>query len=159
MSLAIRVLVALVIGLAIGLGIATHAIPGLEVMAGIADPIGALWVSAIRMTIVPLVLSTLILAVGGADDVRAVGRIGMRAMVLFLVLLSVAAILGVLAGPPVVAMLAIDPAAAAALRDHAAASGGAILESAKAIPTVAQFVVDLVPPIPSRQPPTARCCR
>ena len=62
--------------------------------------------------------------------------------------LSVAAILGVLAGPPVVAMLAIDPAAAAALRDHAAASGGAILESAKAIPTVAQFVVDLVPTNP-----------
>lgn len=148
MSLAIRVLLALVVGLAIGLGIAAHAIPGLEVIATIADPIGALWVSAIRMTIVPLVLSTLILAVGGAEDVRTVGRIGVRAMVLFLVLLSVAAVLGVIAGPPVVAMLAIDPAAAASLRDHAAASGGAILESAKAIPTVAQFIVDLVPTNP-----------
>ncbi len=132
-------------GLAVGLGIATHAIPGLERVAQVADPVGALWVAAIRMTIVPLVVSTLMLAVGGADDIRTVGRIGVRAMGLFLLLLSVAALLGVVAGPPVVALLAIDPAAATALRQHAAASGGAILESAKAIPTVAQFIVDLVP--------------
>jgi proton glutamate symport protein len=148
MSLALRVLLALLAGLAIGLGIATQTLPGVGWVSAVADPIGALWVGAIRMTIVPLVVSSLILAVGGAPDIGTVGRVGARALALFLLLLSVAALLGVLAGPPVVAMLTIDPAAALALREHAAATGGSVLESAKAIPTVAQFVVDLVPTNP-----------
>ena len=148
MSLALRVLLALVAGLAVGLGIASHALPGLAAVAAVADPVGTLWVAAIRMTIVPLVVSTLIIAVGGTQNLRTVGSVGIRALALFLLLLSVAALLGVLAGPPVVAMLSIDPVAARALREHAAASGGAILESAKAIPSAAQFVVDLVPSNP-----------
>lgn len=50
-------------------------------------PIGTLWINAIRMTVIPLVVSLLVTGVAGAADLRAIGRLGGRSLVTFLVLL------------------------------------------------------------------------
>jgi len=148
MSLALKVLVALLAGLALGLGIASSGSPALAHLVPFIEPVGTLWVSAIRMTIIPLVVSSLIVGVGGAADPRSVGRIGVRALVLFVAILSVATLVALLAGPPILAMVHIDPAAAASLRANAAQAAGAAVEGAKSIPSVGQWVVDLVPANP-----------
>ena len=44
-------------------------------------PIGTLWVNAIRMTVIPLVVSLLITGVASASDVSTIGRIGGRTLV------------------------------------------------------------------------------
>src|ERR1019366_6667938 len=148
MSLALKVLLALVCGLALGLGIASSGSPALAHLVPFIEPVGTLWVSAIRMTIIPLGVASLIVGVGGAADPRSVGRIGVRALVLFVAILSVATLVALLAGPPILAMVHIDPAAAASLRANAAQAAGTAVEGAKTLPGVAQWIVDLVPANP-----------
>lgn len=82
-----RVLVAL--GAAIGGGIAIGASGNttfLNAADGIA-PLGVLWVNAIRMTVIPLVVSLLITGVASTADMKAIGRLGGRTLVVFIVLL------------------------------------------------------------------------
>jgi Na+/H+-dicarboxylate symporter len=145
MSLAVKVLIGLVAGLALGLAIAASGSPVFASVVPFIEPVGQLWVSAIRMTIIPLVVSSLIVGVGSAQDPRSVGRIGVRALVLFIAFLSVGALVAVLAGPPLLRLLPIDPAAAEALRASAAQSADVAVEGAKKIPSAGQFIVDLIP--------------
>ncbi len=148
MSLALKVLLALVAGLALGLGIASSGSAALAHVVPVVEPVGTLWVAAIRMTIIPLVVSSLIAGVGGATDARNMGRLGARALGLFVAFLAVATAIALLAGPPVLATIHIDPAAAASLLAGSAHSAAAAVESAKSLPGVAQWVVDLVPANP-----------
>jgi Na+/H+-dicarboxylate symporter len=53
-----------------------------------------------------------------------------------------------LAGPPILSLIHIDPAAAASLRANAVQSGSSAIEGAKAIPSIGQWIVDLVPANP-----------
>lgn len=82
-----RVLVSL--GLALGGGIAIAA-SGNASLARAADaivPVGVLWVNAIRMTIIPLVVSLLIVGVAGAADLKTIGKLGGRSLLTFFLLL------------------------------------------------------------------------
>jgi proton glutamate symport protein len=148
MSLALKVLLALIAGLALGLVISSSGSPSLAHLVPFIEPVGTLWVSAIRMTIIPLVVSSLIVGVGGAADPASLGRTGARALGVFVAFLALATAAALLAGPPVLAMVHIDPAAAASLRTGAAQSAGAAVEGAKTLPGVAQWIVDLVPANP-----------
>jgi proton glutamate symport protein len=148
MSLALKVLLALIAGLALGLGISASHSETLSNLVPIIEPVGTLWISAIRMTIIPLVVSSLIVGIGGAADPGNLGRLGARALVVFVSILIIATLLALLVGPPILAMIHIDPAAAASLRANAAQSAGSAVEGAKNLPTVAQWIVDLVPANP-----------
>jgi proton glutamate symport protein len=148
MSLALKVLLGLVAGLALGLAIASSASSSLAHLVPFIEPVGTLWVSAIRMTIVPLVVSSLIVGVGGAADPRNIGRLGARAIAVFVAMISCATIVALVAGPPLLSMVHIDPLAAAAMRASAAQSAGAAVEGAKTLPGAAQWIVDLVPANP-----------
>ena len=83
MSLTIKVLIGLIGGLLAGIGVAASGISELETLAQWIEPLGRIWVNAIRMTVIPLVGSLLVVGVVGTD-VRAGGRIGGRAVGLFL---------------------------------------------------------------------------
>ena len=145
MSLALKVLVALVSGFLIGLGIAGSGSPTLSSIIPFVEPVGTLWVAAIRMTIIPLVVASLIVGVGGAPDPASVGKVGVRAMLLITTLLCITSFLAVLIAPPIMARISIDPAAAEALRAGAAGAGASAVEGAKKLPSVAQWFIDLVP--------------
>ncbi len=148
MSLTRRVLVALVAGLVLGIGVSATGDPRLLSAASFIQPLGVLWVNAIRMTVVPLVFSLLVVGVTSASDAAAVGRIGVRTFATFLLLLVCSATLAVLIVPPIFTMLRIDPAMAASLRATAAASGGAAAESAKQLPSFGQWLTELIPTNP-----------
>ncbi len=90
-----RVLVALGAGLGIGLAIGASHEPSLMKFVDLIAPLGTLWVNAIRMTVVPLVVSLVITGVASASDVGAVGRIGGRTLIVFVCMLAAAAVLAV----------------------------------------------------------------
>ncbi|MBL0170815.1 MAG: dicarboxylate/amino acid:cation symporter [Gemmatimonadaceae bacterium] len=144
MSLTMRVLVALVAGLALGVGVSVADSAMLTTLAQWVEPLGTLFINAIRMTIIPLVVSSLIVGVTSAPDTRTIGRLGGRALVFMLVSLAIACSLGVLAAGPAFSMLSIDPAASAALR----ASASAGVKTAGTMPSFGQWLVDLVPANP-----------
>jgi Na+/H+-dicarboxylate symporter len=145
MSLTTKVLLALLAGFGVGLALAAWDAPMAQTLLHIVEPVGTIFINAIRMTVIPLVVGSLIVGVSAAPDPRAVGRIGARALVLFVVVLAAAAAAGVLLGPPLFGLFSLDPSAVDALRASAASAGGSTAESAKSIPTVAQWVVSLVP--------------
>jgi Na+/H+-dicarboxylate symporter len=89
-----RVLVALVAAIGVGALVAASGSKPLIAAADALAPVGTLWVNAIRMTVIPLVVSLLITGVASATDVGAIGRIGGRTLVVFILLsAAVAAIL------------------------------------------------------------------
>lgn len=148
MSLTTKVLIALVAGLATGIGISLLEVPALSQLVPIIEPVGTLWINAIRMTVIPLVVGSIIVGVTAAPDPRTIGRVGSRALLLFVVLLLAGAIFAALVAPPLFALLPIDPAAADALRASATSTAGTAGESAQKLVRFSQWVIDLVPPNP-----------
>ena len=120
MSLAVRVLIALVAGFGAGLVASTFGAATAGPIADVLQPVGTLWVSAIRMAIIPLVIAALVVGVGGARDTRTVGVLGMRGLVMFLVILAAAGVFSVAIGPVAFSGMHIDAAAAESLRQGAA---------------------------------------
>ncbi|MDP1857150.1 MAG: dicarboxylate/amino acid:cation symporter [Gemmatimonadaceae bacterium] len=145
MTLTTKVLIALVAGMAVGIGISLAQNPTLSMIVPIVEPLGTLWINAIRMTVVPLVVGSIIVGVTSAPDARTIGRIGSRALILFLIVLTVAATFAALVAPPLMAMIPLDAAAVASLRESGATAATAASESVKKIPSFAQWLTDLVP--------------
>src|SRR5262249_29872759 len=82
-----RVLLAVTLAIAGGIAIAATHNTSLARAADFIAPFGTLWVDAIRMTVIPLVVSLLIIGVASAADIKSVGRIGGRTLLVFLGLL------------------------------------------------------------------------
>jgi Na+/H+-dicarboxylate symporter len=141
-SSAVRALAGLALGLIVGIAIATSGSPAGRSIARMLEPVGTIWVNAIRMTIVPLVASLLISTLASTDRVSAVGKMGVRALSIFIAMLSAVAVLGMLLGPPLMRSVHIDSAAAASLRASAAAT------AQPELPTFASWIVALVPSNP-----------
>jgi proton glutamate symport protein len=147
MSLTVRVLIGLVAGLIVGFII--NASPDLQRIVPWIEPVGSIFINAIRMTVVPLVVASLVVGVAGSSDARAIGRVGWRALVLFVVLVFAGALIGAMIAQPILARM-IDPASTAAVRSSASELAGVAQEGAKRLPTFAQWVTDLVPANPIR---------
>ncbi len=140
MSLGTKALIGLIAGLGAGLAIAAAGRPQLAPVGTAAEVVGTMWINAILMTILPLVVSKLMVSIAGHDDGRALGRAGWRAGALFLGLLTVTAILAAAVMPAVFAHLPIDHEASASLRAsvHAAEAPTSTLSAS-------QWLVAFVP--------------
>jgi proton glutamate symport protein len=140
MSLTTRVLAGLVAGFALGLALAGSTSPAAVAILAILRPIGIAFVSLIRMTAMPLVMSMLVASVGSTAASGALGRVGGKAAFVALALVTVAAVVTVLLAAPVLAYIHIDQAAAMALRGPASTS------TTNASSSLMQWFIDLVPP-------------
>jgi proton glutamate symport protein len=140
-SLTARVLIGLVLGFAIGLLVAGT--PGLQALPGVVEPVGILFINGIKMIVMPLVVASLILGVAATPDPRTVGRLGRQAVAWFVAIVLLSAIVGAVVMPLALTVISPDPAAVDALR---AGSGTPdLLERAKAVPSFAQWLTELVP--------------
>src|SRR5688500_6214579 len=99
MSLTVRVLIGLVVGLVVGFVV--NASPELRGVVPWIEPLGSIFINAIRMTVVPLVVASLIVGVAGAPDARAIGRVGWRAILLFVVIVLAGAAFGAIIAQPI----------------------------------------------------------
>jgi Na+/H+-dicarboxylate symporter len=97
-------------------------------------------VNAIRMTVVPLVVSLLVTRVVAAPT-DSVGRIGGRAVLLFALLAGAGAIYSAVLAPPLVSALPLDESALAAVRARATAPS-------VDLPPFRDWLTGLVPPNP-----------
>ena len=147
MSLTTRMLVALVAGLIVGILATMWSDSGGSALLAIADPVGSLWINALRMTLIPLVVSLLISVIASVPDARSTGRLGLRAFLIFVVFLGVAGLVSVVVAPPLLALLPITEATTAALQTGDAAAAAA---NAARMPTLAQTLIDIVPANPIR---------
>jgi Na+/H+-dicarboxylate symporter len=82
----------------------------------IADPVGALFVNALQMIVIPVVLSQLLAALVVPEQPSGLGALGVRALALFVALLIAASLFAVVVAPPALAWYPVDEAAARAIQ-------------------------------------------
>src|SRR5690606_23761999 len=141
MPLTLQVLLALLAGLGLGLGLSGSDSAFAQGALGTLGPIGTLWINAIRMTVIPLVTATLIVGVGSAPDARAVGRLGARSLLLFVIVLAAASAVGVVMGSWLLGAFSFDAAAVEAMR----ASASSEVAGNASVPTLGEWLIGLVP--------------
>lgn len=84
------------VGIGLVAGIAVGAYFGAD--AAVLEPLGTLFIKAIRMVIVPLIASTLIMAIAGLPGRAALGRTGVRAFAFLFSSLFAALVIGIVLG-------------------------------------------------------------
>jgi Na+/H+-dicarboxylate symporter len=140
-----RVVIGLIAGLIVGSVIgATHSAMALRVVSWI-EPVGQLWVNAIRMTIVPLVVSLLFVSVARSDASHKLGRLGVVTLATFFALLLFAAVLSLLLAPPLMADMRLSTDAASALRTAASANASGTATQVTQLPGFGAWLTGLVP--------------
>lgn len=85
-----RMFLGLVGGAAAGLVLARVAPAAAAAVVAVAEPVGTLWLHALQMTVVPLIVSLLVVGVAQAADIAATGRIARRSLAWILVLSTAA---------------------------------------------------------------------
>lgn len=141
-----RVLIAL--GAAVGIGTAISLSGNAQLLnaADFLSPIGSLWVSAIRMTVIPLVVALLITGIASASDVKSIGRLGGRTLVMFILLLAACAAIVMPLAPSLFALLP-SGGTKPALPAGAAEAAGQIASSGTA-QTFGSWLTSLIPSNP-----------
>jgi Na+/H+-dicarboxylate symporter len=142
-----RVLVALVGALAAGIAVAASGNARLLDTVNVVVPVGTIWVNAIRMTAIPLVVSLLITGVASAADVKSIGRIGSRTLLIFVSLLAGLALVVAAVVPFIFALLPRNLSGRPSLPAGAIEAAGQ-LGAAGSAPTFAGWLVSLVPSNP-----------
>lgn len=142
MSQATRILAALAIGLLLGILTAKAAFAPQAIL--IADPIGGLWLDALRMTIVPLIVALLINGITASAEAARSGRLAGRAVILFMVVLWTGAIMSAFLTPLLLQFFPMPTGAGEALKSVLSASADKVGE----IPTFGQFVRSFIPTNP-----------
>lgn len=142
-----RVLAALVVGLVIGTSIAISGDAATLRLAEGMEPVGVLWVNAIRMTVIPLVVSLLITSISDRSGV-AVGRLGLRSLIAFAGLMLFCAAFSIVAVPWSMRWLVIDPATSATLRAGVSATASATSAAIHDAPGFREWLIALVPTNP-----------
>jgi proton glutamate symport protein len=143
-SLAVQVLAAAALGFAAGLVVHQYPAPALVRVTEVIEPIGILWVNAIRMTVIPLIVSLVITGVASSTGMRDLRGIGVRTLLAFVGLLGLVAVVSLLMVPVLFVGLNIDPAAAQAARSTL---GGAS-PAAAGVPGFAEWITGIIPANP-----------
>jgi Na+/H+-dicarboxylate symporter len=126
----------LFLGLAVGLGAAATDNAALHAIARESAPLGKLFINAIKMIVIPLVVSVIFASVARLGDVRKLGKIGGMTLAFYWITLIPAIIIGMavttfgLRFTPNIDMPAVDAAPIPKLQ------------------SITDFIVSLVPPNP-----------
>ena len=120
-ALSLWVLLALLAGLFAGAAAQAWGLPGGADTAALIASLGTLWLNALKMTIVPLVFGLLVTGIASIADAAATGRLALKALGVFGLMLLVGALYGVLASEGLHLIWPIDPEGARILLGEAPA--------------------------------------
>ncbi|MGW8266421.1 MAG: dicarboxylate/amino acid:cation symporter, partial [Longimicrobiales bacterium] len=140
MSLTARVLLGLVLGLVLGIVIAPAEVGFAAAAVRWIEPIGGLWVNAIRMTVIPLIVSLLL---GGitASGAKTVARVGGKAVAWFVGLVAATTTVAGFTAPFLYRLLGAENVQIPEL-----ATGSSVTEVT--LPPFRDWFVGLLPPNP-----------
>lgn len=141
MSQPTRILIALLVGLAAGIAAVATGGSWVDRSVELAEPIGGMWLNALRMTIVPLVVSLLVTGIAASAAAARANKLAWRALVLFVSLLWISAITAALLTPLFLNLFPLPGESAEALRGALSSS----TESVGGAPSFADFLQSIVP--------------
>jgi Na+/H+-dicarboxylate symporter len=135
----------LLAGLIVGSAISASHSPALLKVVGLIEPIGSLWVSALRMTIVPLVVSLLFASVASDASGEGLGRVGIVTLATFFGLLCFSAVVGLFIARPLIDDMKLTADVAASLRSTASAGATETAALVTTLPGLGSWLTSLVP--------------
>ena len=150
MRSATYVLAALAAGFILGSLAAASSSPIVFRLVTVIEPLGTLWVNAIRMTVVPLVVAVLITGVVSSFGSRSLGKLGARALVTYVILLVIAGLVALAIAPPLLTRIPLTADVAERLRATATTTAASTVSAVQQIPTLAQRLIETVPANPIR---------
>ncbi|WP_075182801.1 glutamate/aspartate:proton symporter GltP [Pantoea sp. 1.19] len=94
-SLAWQILIALALGIVVGAILHNQPENREWLVVNILKPAGDIFIHLIKMIVVPIVISTLIVGIAGVGDSKKLGRIGVKTILYFEVITTVAIVIGI----------------------------------------------------------------
>jgi len=137
------VLSALVAGMLLGIGVELAAPNAGTASLPYIEPIGLLWLNALKMTIVPLVVALLITGITATADAARAGKLAARAVMTFLAAIFISGSMSLLMTPLLLRLFPLSTGAADALRSGLGGS-----TEAGPSPTFGDFLLSLIPTNP-----------
>ncbi len=137
------ILSALVAGMLLGIGVELVAPDAGTASLPYVEPIGLLWLNALKMTIVPLVVALLITGITATADAARAGKLAARAVMIFLGAIALSGTMSLLMTPLLLRLFPLSASAAEALRSGL----GGTTETGPS-PTFGDFLLSLVPTNP-----------
>lgn len=144
LSSSTRILVALLLGLGLGIGLSLAPPDWLPQSIAALEPIGLIWLDALRMTIIPLVFALLVTGIASTSATASAGGLAARALLTFVLILLSAAAFGEIAVSTFLALWPIPPDAVAALRASMDSTSSAVPPAA----SLAEWLRAIVPTNP-----------
>jgi len=137
------ILSALVVGMLLGIGIESVAPDAGTASLPFIEPIGLLWLNALKMTIIPLIVALLVTGITATADAARAGALAARAVATFVGAIVITGIMSLLLTPLLLRLFPLSAGAAEALR-HGLGGAAEVPPS----PTFADFLLSLVPTNP-----------
>ena len=137
------ILSALVAGMVLGIAIDLVAPDAGTASLPFVEPVGLLWLNALKMTIVPLVVALLITGITATADAARAGKLAFRAVMIFLGTITLSGLMSLVMTPLLLRLFPLSTGAAAALREGLGGSA-----EAGSSPTFGDFLLSLVPTNP-----------
>lgn len=95
-SLALQIVIALILGVIVGS--VMHGAESVDwLVINFFKPAGDIFIRLIKMIVVPIVVSTLVVGIAGVGDAKKLGRIGLKTIIYFEIITTVAIIIGLTA--------------------------------------------------------------
>ncbi|SEH18666.1 Na+/H+-dicarboxylate symporter [Sphingopyxis sp. YR583] len=137
------ILSALVAGMLLGIAVELVSPAAGTASLPYIEPIGLLWLNALKMTIVPLVVALLVTGITATADAARAGKLAFRAVMTFLGAIFLSGLMTLLLAPLLLRLFPLSPGAAEALRHGL----GGTAEAGPS-PTFGDFLLSLIPTNP-----------
>lgn len=105
---------------------------------------GRFWLAALRLTVVPLIISQTLVAVAGTRS-GSIGALGAKAVGLFVCMLAAGGVFAVLVAPPLLALYHVNPEMAAGLRASTMIPAPMAEMAGRGVTSFGDWLVALVP--------------
>lgn len=137
------ILSALIIGMLLGLGMVEFWPRAAQLTLPIIEPVGILWLNALKMTIVPLVVALLITGITAAADAARAGKLAAISVAIFVLCIILSGVMSLIVTPFLLASFPLSAGVADALRSGL---GGTMNTGPS--PSFADFLLALIPTNP-----------
>ncbi len=145
MQLHTKIMIALILGVAVGLAANLLSLGWLTDFLVAIRQFGEAWIDLITMVVIPLVVASLIVGTASLGDTTKVGRIGGKTMVYYLGTTAIAVVIGLVVSNIFIRDAGMSPEALAGLRGEYLEQGQSQVEMAQQAPDVIEVVRGIIP--------------
>lgn len=144
MSLTVRILIALLLGLGCGIALTEWGGAWEGDAVALAQPLGSAWLNGLQMPLIPLIFALLVTGIAQAATTARTSGMAGRAILLFAILLTASATVAALVGPLMLHLWPVPPGAVGAL------TGAEGISEVPDVRPSAQWLLGFIPTNPIR---------